>query len=130
MYKSKLNPDQRLIMKISDLPNLDRKSYIARLSEQAISNIVAYVASSPKWIYVGDGDTDRFVNTQALDVGLNLGVSYLISEQFLVDTRVYTGFIKAAEVTQPYAEVDDIEPPLPSYTLRNRAIVFSFTYLF
>ncbi len=75
-------------------------------------------------------NTDRFVNTQALDVGLNLGVSYLISEQFLVDTRVYTGFIKAAEVTQPYAEVDDIEPPLPSYTLRNRAIVFSFTYLF
>ena len=63
MYKSKLNHDQRLIKKLNDLPNPDRKSYIARLSEQAISNIIAYVASSPKWIYVGDGDTDRFVNT-------------------------------------------------------------------
>ncbi len=63
MYiKSKLNDDQRLIKKLNDLPSYDRKSYIARLSEQAISNIVAYVASSPKWIYKCDGDTDRFVN--------------------------------------------------------------------
>lgn len=63
MYnKSKLNDDQRLIKKLNDLPSYDRKSYIARLSEQAISNIVAYVVSSPKWIYKCDGDTDRFVN--------------------------------------------------------------------
>ena len=62
MYKSKLNPDQRLIKKLNDLPSSDRKSYIARLSEQAIANIIAYVASSPKWIYKGDGDTDRFIN--------------------------------------------------------------------
>ena len=62
MYKSKLNHDQRLIKKLNDLPNPDRKSYIARLSEQAIANIIAYVASSPKWIYRCDGETDRFVN--------------------------------------------------------------------
>ena len=62
MYKSKLNHDQRLIKKLNDLPNPDRKSYIARLSEQAIANIIAHVASSPHWIYKGDGDTDRFIN--------------------------------------------------------------------
>ena len=63
MYiKSKLNDDQRLIKKLNDLPQLDRRSYIARLSDQAISNIVAYVVSSPKWIYTCDGDTDRFEN--------------------------------------------------------------------
>jgi hypothetical protein len=63
MYKSKLNPDQRLIMKISDLPNLDRKSYIARLSEQAVSNIIQHLLNSDKWIYIHDGDTDRFTNS-------------------------------------------------------------------
>mgnify|MGYP001586599495 FL=1 len=62
MYKSKLNHDQRLIKKLNDLPSSDRKSYIARLSEQAIANIIAHVASSPHWIYKGDGDTDRFIN--------------------------------------------------------------------
>jgi hypothetical protein len=62
MYKSKLNHDQRLIKKLNDLPSPDRKSYIARLSEQAIANIIAYVASSPKWDYRPDGNTDRFVN--------------------------------------------------------------------
>ena len=51
MYKSKLNHDQRLIMKLNDLPIPSRKSYISRLSSQAISNVVAYVASSTKWDY-------------------------------------------------------------------------------
>ena len=60
--KLKLNPDQSLIKKINDLPSYDRKSYIARLSTQAINNIVAYVSSSPKWIHKRDGSTDRYIN--------------------------------------------------------------------
>jgi hypothetical protein len=70
--------------------------------------------------------TDGLVNAATLDVGLNLGLSYFITENFLVDTRVYTGFIKAAEVTQPN-ETGDSDP---AYTLRNRAIVLSLAYLF
>jgi hypothetical protein len=66
-----------------------------------------------------------------LDVGLNLGLSYFIAEDFLVDTRVYTGFMKAAEITQPYETI--VAPnlaPDPAYTLKNKAIVFSLAYLF
>jgi len=62
MYKSKLNDDQRLIMKIKDLPVPQRRSYINRLSSQAISNIIAYVASSTKWNYQGYDSSDRWHN--------------------------------------------------------------------
>ena len=71
MYKSKLNHDQRLIKKLSDLPVPQRKSYIARLSAQAISNIVAYVASSTKWDYWPSSHGDRWCNDH-----LNCTVEY------------------------------------------------------
>ena len=70
--------------------------------------------------------TDGLVEAATLDVGLNLGSSYFITENFLVDARVYTGFIKAAEATQPYEAV----VPVPNYTLKNRAIVLSLAFLF
>ena len=66
------------------------------------------------------------VEVATLDVGLNLGLSYFITEHFLIETRVYAGFIKAAEATQPYETV----VPGPDYTLKNRAIALSLAYLF
>jgi hypothetical protein len=71
MYKSKLNHDQRLIMKLNDLPIPSRKSYISRLSSQAISNVVAYVASSTKWNYKSSVDVDMWTNDH-----LNCTVEY------------------------------------------------------
>ena len=71
MYKSKLNHDQRLIMKLNDLPIPSRKSYISRLSSQAISNIVAYVASSSKWEYKQHNEVDLWSNDH-----LNCTVEY------------------------------------------------------
>ena len=71
MYKSKLNHDQRLIMKLNDLPSSSRKSYISRLSSQAISNIVAYVASSSKWEYKQHNEVDLWSNDH-----LNCTVTY------------------------------------------------------
>ena len=71
MYKSKLNHDQRLIMKLNDLPTSSRKSYISRLSSQAISNIVAYVASSSKWEYKQHNEVDLWSNDH-----LNCTVEY------------------------------------------------------
>ena len=69
----------------------------------------------------------ELIEAGTLDVGLNLGLSYFITENFLVNTRVYTGFMKAAEVTQPYKT---LVIPNPEYKLKNRAIVFSLAYLF
>lgn len=71
MYKSKLNHDQRLIIKLNDLPIPSRKSYISRLSSQAISNIVAYVASSSKWEYKQHNEVDLWSNDH-----LNCTVEY------------------------------------------------------
>jgi hypothetical protein len=72
--------------------------------------------------------TDELVKASTLDIGLNVGLSYFITENFLVETRVYTGLMTAAEATQPYQEGN--APEDPHYTLKNRAIVFSLAYLF
>ena len=73
--------------------------------------------------------TDGLVETASLDVGLNLGISYFFTEHFFVDSRVYTGFIEVASVIQPYEVITSIIPN-PAYTLKNRAIVLSISYLF
>ena len=73
--------------------------------------------------------TDGLVETASLDVGLNLGISYFFTEHFFVDSRVYTGFIEVASAIQPYEVITSIIPN-PAYTLKNRAIVLSISYLF
>jgi len=60
----------------------------------------------------------------ALDIGLNLGLSYFITDNFLLDAKVSTGFIEIGEVKRPTGIPD------PTYTLKNRAIVLSLAYLF
>jgi long-subunit fatty acid transport protein len=78
--------------------------------------------------------TDGLVETASLDVGLNLGVSYFFTEHFFIDTRVYTGLMEAATATQPYeifiVNGSQLYTPDPAYTLKNRSIVFSISYLF
>ena len=73
--------------------------------------------------------TEGLVETESLDVGLNLGISYFFTEHFFVDSRVYTGFIEIASAIQPYEVITSIIPN-PAYTLKNRAIVLSISYLF
>ena len=68
----------------------------------------------------------ELIEAGSLDIGLNLGLSYFITEHFLADTRVCTGFMEAGKVTQPN-ETGDSDP---AYTLKNRAIVLSLAYLF
>jgi long-subunit fatty acid transport protein len=73
--------------------------------------------------------TDGLIETASLDVGLNLGISYFFTEHFFVDSRVYTGFIEVASAIQPYEVITSIIPN-PAYTLKNRTIVLSLSYLF
>jgi hypothetical protein len=54
--KLKLNPDQTILRKLSNLNPYDRKYYISRLSAQAIDNLLNYVEHSIKWIYTIDAD--------------------------------------------------------------------------
>ena len=69
-----------------------------------------------------------------LDVALNIGVSYFITEDLLIDTRVYTGFLEVGNINIPYqlnldSSGNQIVPDA-EYKVKNRAIVFSIAYLF
>jgi len=78
--------------------------------------------------------TDGLLETESLDLGLNLGVSYFFTEHFFVDTRVYTGFLEVATATRPYEIITvngtQIDAPEPAYNLKNSSIVISIAYLF
>jgi len=75
-----------------------------------------------------------FYESSALDVGLNIGISYFITERLVVNTRIYTGLMEAGEIHQPYPEDLDNSGnqivPNAEYAVKNRAVVFSLSYLF
>ena len=69
--------------------------------------------------------------SEDLDVGLSLGLSYYITESFLVDARVNTGFMKIGTVNRITSiEKHGNEKKEYNFELNNRAIVLSFAYLF
>ena len=66
-----------------------------------------------------------------LDVGINLGLSYYITESFLVDAKVNTGLMKVGTVNRITAiEKNGNEKKEYNFELNNRAILLSFAYLF
>jgi long-subunit fatty acid transport protein len=68
---------------------------------------------------------------EALDVGLNIGISYYLTENFLIDGKVNTGFMKIGEVSkETYTGTTSNEARSNVFELKNRAIVISFAYLF
>lgn len=68
---------------------------------------------------------------ESLGVGLNLGFSYYLSENFLIDAKVNTGFMKIGEVSQQtYTETTGNEARSNVFELKNKTIVFSLAYLF
>ena len=69
--------------------------------------------------------------SEDLDLGLNLGLSYYISESFLVDAKVNTGFMKVGTVNKITSiEKHGNEKKEYNFELNNKAIVLSFAYLF
>ena len=69
--------------------------------------------------------------SESLDVGLNLGISYYLTENFVLESKVNTGFMSIGKVSK------EINPGSPGnteesniYDLKNRGIVFSIAYLF
>jgi len=69
--------------------------------------------------------------SEDLDVGINLGLSYYITESFLVDAKVNTGFMKVGTVKRITSiEEHGNEKKEYNFELNNRAIVLSFAYLF
>ena len=68
---------------------------------------------------------------ESLDVGINLGISYYLSKDFLIDGKVSTGFMKIGQVSQEiYTGDASNEARSNVFELKNRNIVFSIAYLF
>ena len=69
--------------------------------------------------------------SEDLDVGLNLGISYYLTENFLVDAKVNTGFMKIGAVNKTTSTAKNGNERIEKvFELNNRAIVLSFAYLF
>lgn len=76
---------------------------------------------------------------ESLDVGLNLGISYYLSEDFIIDGKVSTGFMKIGEVSQEtytgntanvLNNLPSVQPRSNVFEFKNRNIVLSIAYLF
>jgi len=69
--------------------------------------------------------------SENLDIGLNLGLSYYITESFLVDAKVNTGFMKAGTVNKITSiEKHENEKKEYIFDLKNKGVIFSIVYLF
>lgn len=69
--------------------------------------------------------------SEDLDIGLNIGISYYLSENFLVDAKVNTGFMKIGTVNKTTSTSKNGNDKIEKvFELNNRAIVVSFAYLF
>ncbi|MBC8510668.1 MAG: PorT family protein [Cryomorphaceae bacterium] len=78
---------------------------------------------------------DGTYEEETIDVGVNLGISYYLTENFLIDSRVNTSLMKAGTV----AKIKDIgivngmlinDPEINVYEIKNSVISFSIAYLF
>jgi long-subunit fatty acid transport protein len=91
-------------------------------TENIISNDITLNSVEP---------TPGTYESEDLDIGLNLGFTYYITETFLVDARVNTGFMKVGIVNRITSiEKHGNEKKEYNFELNNRAIVLSFAYLF
>ena len=87
----------------------------------------------------GDNDTNPLIeslddatyNEETLDIGLNLGLSYYLSEDFLIEGKVNTGFMSIGSISKEiYTGSDPDKLREKVYELKNSSIVFSIGYLF
>ena len=69
-------------------------------------------------------DNSKF-DEESLDIGLNIGLSYNISEKFLINTNLCTGFMKIGTVQRPIDSSED-----PAFSIKNYNFTISSTYLF
>ena len=69
--------------------------------------------------------------SESLDLGFNLGLSYYVADNFLFEFRVNTGIMsigKVSKVINPGSTGNPVESNI--YDLKNRGLMLSFGYLF
>ena len=72
---------------------------------------------------------------ETIDVGVNLGISYYLTENFFIDSKVNTSFMKAGTITK-LTNMGIVNGTLTNtseiniYEIKNSVISFSIAYLF
>jgi len=72
---------------------------------------------------------------ETIDLGINLGISYYLTENFLIDSRVNTSLIKAGTISKEInTGIVGGNPTNPAeiniYEIKNSIVSFSIAYLF
>jgi len=74
---------------------------------------------------------DAEYKEEMIDFGINIAISYYLTENFLIETKVNTGLMSAGEISKIiYTENNGNNTRSNIYTIKNRGIVFSIGYLF
>ena len=78
---------------------------------------------------------DGAYTEETIDIGINLGISYYLTENFLIDTKINTSLMKAGTISKStnMGIVNGIltdTPEMNIYELENSVISFSIAYLF
>lgn len=68
---------------------------------------------------------------ESFDLGLNIGASYYLTENFLIDGKVNTGFMSIGEIIKETNTGNSGNSSQKNiFNLKNRGIIFSVAYLF
>ena len=74
---------------------------------------------------------DAEYKEETLDFGINIAISYYLTENFLIETKVNTGLMSTGEISKIiYTENNGNDTRSNIYTIKNRGISFSLGYLF
>ena len=74
---------------------------------------------------------DAEYKEETLDFGINIAISYYLTENFLIETKVNTGLMSTGEISKIiYTENNGNDTRSNIYTMKNRGISFSLGYLF
>ena len=69
--------------------------------------------------------------SESLDIGLNIGLSYFITEKLLLEGKFNTGFMSIGEISkQNTAATTGNDSKSNIYELKNKGFIFSIAYLF
>ena len=77
----------------------------------------------------------ELMKKRAIDVGVNLGISYYLTENILIDSRVNTSLMKAGTISKVTNSgfvngTFTNTPKINIYEIKNSVISFSIAYLF
>ena len=76
---------------------------------------------------LADGEYEE----ENLDIGINIGLSYYLTEDFLIDGRINTGIVSIGKVSkETYTGSIGNDTKSNIYDLKNKGIVFTIAYLF